>query len=292
MAALPLRGRRVGAAWGVWALVAAACLIAAQTGGGGRVELEDIGEYEGEAAWKITTPPATYYYHHRSGGFASLVDRDGNDWISYHPGGKERGEYRGIPNIAPPQFHPGRPEGKRPGRIVSRSESHVSLLAETEDGRWATQWDIHADHARMTLLRKGEEPYWILYEGTPGGRFETTDYWVNSRGERFESAPYVQKNMWHGDLPEPEWVYFGDAKMKRVLVLKREPYSPAMDEYWHFGDGGMTVFGFGRGPRESGWQRLADVPCELTIAFVESDRHADVARAVKSFGRRAQRPRD
>ncbi len=258
----------------------------------GPVTVEDVGEYEGEAAWKITTPAATYYYHQRSGGFASLVDRDGNDWISYHPGQKERGEYRGIPNIAPPDFHPGRPQGKKQGRIVSQSGGHVSLLAETEDGQWATRWDIFTEFARMTLLRKGPEPYWILYEGTPGGSFEVTDYWVNSKGERFESAPYVQKNMWHGDLPAPEWVYFGDARLERVLLLAREPYSDVMDEYWHFGDGGMTVFGFGRGPRQSGWQRLTDVPCQLTIAFVESRRHEDVVKAVRAFRGHSTGPGD
>lgn len=66
-----------------------------------QVHMEEIGEYEGDATWKIRTPQATYYFHRNGSGFASLLDRDGNDWISHHPGNGPEGEYRGIPNIAP-----------------------------------------------------------------------------------------------------------------------------------------------------------------------------------------------
>ena len=246
------------------------------------VKLEDIGDYEGQETWKIITPSATYFYHHQSGGFASLIDREGKDWISYHPGNRDKGEFRGIPNIAPPGFHPGQPNGKKPGKIIFSGPIRVRLLAETEDDNWGTYWDIFPTYARMTLFKKGPEPYWILYEGTPGGEFTVSDYWVNSAGTRFDSEPYVNKNAWHGDLPKPEWVYFADAALQRVLFLARHEYSPVIDEYWHFGDGGMTVFGFGRGPRAEGWQRLTDVPSHLTIGFVESTNHQDIAGIIQS----------
>ena len=249
------------------------------------VRIEDVGEYEGFPAWKITTPGATYYYHHGCGGFASLVDAGGNDWIGYHPDGGPRGEYRGVPNIAPPQFHPGRPSGKKPGRIVQAGPLRVRLLSETEDERWALVWDIYPRYARMTLLKKGPEPYWILYEGTPGGRFEETDYWVDSSGKRFESTCCPRDKKWNGRLPSPKWVYFGDANLNRVLFFALHESSDAIDEYWHFGDGGMTVFGFGRGPREEGWQRLETVPAHLTIGFVEAAAFAEVSRFIESAWR-------
>ncbi len=235
------------------------------------VRLERVGGYQGEDTLKLSTPTATYFYHFWSGGFASLIDRDGNDWISYRPGNQDKGEYRGIPNIAPADFHPGRPNEKKPGRILSEGPLRVRIRAETSDGKWATDWDIFPTHARMNLFRKGSEPYWILYEGTPGGEFTEDDYFVDSSGKRYNSKDHPQGKPWHGDLPPPEWVYFGDPTLTRVLFLARHEYSPVIDEYWHFGDGGMTVFGFGRGPRAEGWQRLTQVPSRMTIGFVESD---------------------
>lgn len=252
------------------------------------VRIEDVGEYEGFPAWRIDTPAATYYYHHGCGGFASLIDPDGNDWIGYHPDGGPRGEYRGIPNIAPPNFHPGRPAGKKPGRILYEGPLRVRLLSETVDGEWGLLWDVYPRYARMTLFKKGPEPYWILYEGTPGGEFEETDFWVDSSGKRFDSACCPRSRKWNGKLPAPEWVYFGDPKLGRVLFLALHEYSEAVDEYWHFGDGGMTVFGFGRGPREEGWQRLQTVPAHLTIGFVEATRFAEVSRWIESAWREVQ----
>ncbi|MCW5962760.1 MAG: hypothetical protein KIT83_01875 [Bryobacterales bacterium] len=249
------------------------------------VRLDRIGSYEGEDTWKISTPAASYFYHHQSGGFASMVDREGKDWISYHPGNQEKGEYRGIPNIALVDFHPGRPQGKKPGRVLYEGPLRVRLRAETEDGKWAKDWDIFPTHARMTLFRKGTEPYWILYEGTPGGEFTEDDYFVDSSGRRYDSRDYPRTKPWHGDLPPPEWVYFGDPALQRVLFLARHEHSPVIDEYWHFGNGGMTVFGFGRGPRAEGWQRLTDVPSRLTIGFAETNQFSEARASIEAAWR-------
>ncbi|MDZ7637275.1 MAG: hypothetical protein U5J83_03335 [Bryobacterales bacterium] len=246
------------------------------------VRFERIGNYEGEDAWRIATPSATYVYHHQSGGFASMIDREGKDWISYHPGNREKGEFRGIPNIAPIDFHPGRPQGKKLGRLLSSGPLRVRMRAETEDGKWAADWDVFPTHARMTLFRKGPEPYWVLYEGTPGGEFDVDDYWVDSSGRKFLSEAYTQQKPWHGNLPTPEWVYFADPTVRRVLFLARHEASPAIDEYWHFGNGGMTVFGFGRGPRAEGWQRLTEVPSRLSIGFAEASEFPQAQSVVES----------
>jgi hypothetical protein len=252
------------------------------------VRLERIGDYQGEDTWRISTPHATYLYHHQSGGFAGMLDRDGKDWISYRPGNKEKGEYRGIPNIAPPDFHPGRPAGKKPGRVLAEGPLRLRIRAETEDGKWAKDWDIFPTHARMTLFRKGAEPYWILYEGTPGGEFTVDDYWVDSSGKHYDSRSYPQSQKWNGELPSPQWVYFADPREPRVLYLARHEYSTDVNEYWHFGDGGMTVFGFGRGPQQQGWQRLTSVPARLTIGFAESANFAEARVAIESAWRPLQ----
>ena len=249
-----------------------------------RIHLEEIGDYEGLPTWKITTPGATYFYHHTAGGFASLIDRDGNDWVSYHPGDGPRGEYRGIPNVAPVDWHPGRPAGKKPSQILHHGPLRLRMLTETEDEQWRAVWDIYPDYATMTLLRAGTAPYWILYEGTPGGAFNMTDFFVDSSGRRFADMALYEgsANPWHGDLPDPEWVYFGDAGMQRVMYYIHHQDDDAIDEFWNFGEGGMTVFGFGRGPRATGWQRLTQAPAQLTVGFSEDGSHSKVSSAINS----------
>ncbi len=253
-----------------------------------QVHIENIGEYEGEETYKISTPTAEYYYHITSAGFASLMDKDGNDWITFHPNEEpekgEEGRYRGIPNVAPINYHPGRPEGKKPSEIIAEGPLKISLLTESEDGQWKAKWDIYPDYATMTLLEKGDAPYWILYEGTPGGEFNVKDYWVRSDGTREVMEPYhMSKNQWTGHLPSPKWVYFGDQALERVLYYIHHEDYEYEDVFWHFGEGGMTVFGFGRGPSsQENWQQLTASPAHLTLGFAEKNDFAHVSQVINS----------
>ena len=237
------------------------------------LSLEQVGEYEGYDAFKVTTPAAEYYYHSATGGFASIIDKEGNDWISYHPNKEPesgmKGRYRGIPNIAPAELHPGEAEPKKSTRIVSEGPVRISFMTETEDKKWQTRWDIYPDYATMTLLKKGPEPYWILYEGTPGGEFNEEDFWVRSDGTRELMKPYQHRDQWTGRLPSPKWVYFGDHQSDRVLYYIHHEDYPYKDVFWHSGEGNMTVFGFGRGPSQDNWQQLTKAPAKLTLGFAE-----------------------
>lgn len=250
------------------------------------VEINNIGEYEGFETFKINTPAAEYYYHVSSGGFASIKDKDGNDWVSYHPNKEPesgmKGRYRGIPNIAPPDFHPGSPEPEKSSKIIAEGPLKISLLTETDDKLWRVKWDIYPNYATMTLLQKGPEPYWILYEGTPGGEFNLNDYWVRSDGTRESLKPYSQGSQWTGHLPFPKWVYFGDEKSDRVLYYIHHEDYQYEDVFWHSGEGGMTVFGFGRGPTQENWQQLTDVPAKLTLGFAERNEFNQVNDIINS----------
>jgi hypothetical protein len=55
-------------------------------------------------AVKIETQTATYFYQKENGGFSSIVDNDGVDWVGFHPtsGSEGAGEFRGIPNAVFP----------------------------------------------------------------------------------------------------------------------------------------------------------------------------------------------
>lgn len=258
-----------------------------------QVSVKNIGGYEGDECFKITTQNASYYYHRHGSGFASMIDADGNDWIGFHPTTRRedgpKGEYRGIPNIAPPNFHPGRGEGKLPSKIVSQGPLKVRILSKTEDGKWVCIWDIYPSYATMTLCKKSEKPYWILYEGTPGGEFGLDDYWVHSSGERLSVEQYhMPRNQWQGKLPSPKWVYFGDSKMDRVLYLILHEDHYVQDIFWHFGEGDMTVFGFGRGPTQDNWQQLDIVPAHFTIGFAESGDFGLASKVINSAYQRLE----
>ena len=88
-----------------------------------KVKLDSLPNYQGEKTYRVSSARATWLFHYTSGGFAGLLDRDGHDWISFAPNQApadgSRGRYRGIPNLAPADFHPGRPEGKKPARILA-----------------------------------------------------------------------------------------------------------------------------------------------------------------------------
>ncbi len=247
------------------------------------VAVADEIEHEGQASIKISTPSATYYYHQRGAGFASMEDRDGNDWLSYNPGdgpvsrSGSGGKYRGLPNMVHPEggFHPGSENCR--SRLVAAGPVKATIVSESDDGTWACRWDIFPTLARMTVLKAGH-PYWFLYEGTPGGKLdEDSDYCVRSDGTRT-----VAGERWTGDIAAAgeaaEWIYFGDAKINRVLYLIHHTDDDEVDSYWPMNQE-MTVFGFGRDGLNKYMKR---VPDQFTIGFCESADFEAVSKAIRS----------
>ena len=221
---------------------------------GAAVALQDNVTDEGRSCYKITTASATYYYDKNGGGFTSLVDKNGKDWINWHasPCGSQAGCYRGIPNMAI-GFHPGYPDiGGSPGcasTIVSQSASKVTIQSTTTNGS-RNQWDFYDSHATMTLISATGQ-YYVLYEGTPGG----TD------GLTADGFYYASDHIRHGILeklngggaqkvlPDPEWICFSGGGLRRSILLIHQNHDNILDNYWPMygvGNGNMTVFGFGR----------------------------------------------
>ncbi len=236
-------------------------------------------EHQGQSSIFVKTPAATYVYHTEGGGFASLIDRDGNDWISYRPGMRSAGEFRGIPNLGA-RFHPGY-TGERGVRttIEIRGPVRVRLRSESAARDWSATWDFFPSYARMTL-HGAAEPYWFLYEGTPGGALDVDgDFWAASDGARRPVA-----EAWHGMLPAPEWVYFGDRNLKRVLFLVNHQSDEAADQFWQM-ESNMTVFGFGRQYRCCG-RYMTATPAEFTIGLIEDADFAAVSTAIESAWRK------
>src|SRR6266478_1755444 len=73
---------------------------------------------------------------------ASILDRDGHDWISYRHGGKALGEYRGLPKCGQPVkfFHCGYGFGQYTNdnwftsSVTARQPSHIRVHAQTRRG--------------------------------------------------------------------------------------------------------------------------------------------------------------
>jgi hypothetical protein len=242
------------------------------------VSVTDGVQYRGQESFKIETPSATYYYHKKGAGFASIFDKDGNDWLGYRPGGGPAGEYRGIPNMGHPEgyCHPGKTISN--SRIISDGPIKVSIMSESNDGKMKCVWDIFPHYARLTVL-KMRTPYWFLYEGTPGGKLdEDLDYCIRADTSGGTRTPASKK--WDGDIRVPggpgEWLCFGDGD--RVLYLVNHEDDEAVDSYWPM-QGEMTVFGFGRKGIE---KFMKATPAHLTVGFHDESNFANIARAVNS----------
>ncbi len=219
-------------------------------------------QYEGQATWLIGTARADYYYHLEGGGFASLIDNDGHDWLAYHsePGSGERGEYRGIPNmdvsvpgLSDGSFHPG--DHAVTTTLVNHGPLKVTLRSVYPNPlyRWSILWEIYPTFARMTVEEAGADNaghYWLLYEGTPGGSLDLGDIVV--RGDGTVSSAADNAEQWETVLADPQWLYYRDTTAARYLFLSDDAGDAYPDAHRSMGatDGGpgsgMVVFGFGR----------------------------------------------
>ncbi len=229
-----------------------------------QVQLTDDVMDEGQAGYRIVTQNATYFYQKEAGGFSSLLDIDGNDWINFHPWGGSDGIYRGIPNMVHPDniFHPGHKNCT--SSILYTGPLKVTIHTISNNGLWECTWEIYPYYARMTLLKKADKNYWFLYEGTPGGKLDlTTDFSVRSNGIRLP----VEQSWRQQDIPAPEWVYFEDSVLDRYIYLVHEEDDSLSDDFWQM-QSNMTVLGFGRTQNVNDKQ-LSGVPMHFTIGLAD-----------------------
>jgi len=226
----------------------------------GPVEITDA-QYEGRDQFRIVTAGATWFYDKAGGGFSRLLDTDGHDWISFHdthlakaPAGAAGG-FRGIPNLVFGKQNPDAGAG-HPG--FDRCESVVSgpdtIRSTSRSGKWAWSWRFAAGFAELTIERAdAEQPWWFLYEGTPGGRFAPRQqYWGTDLGGPNREVPsHSAKNDNRGRW---RWIYFGDEAVDRVLFVADREGDAIDDQFSYMGSSaagidapdGMVVFGFGR----------------------------------------------
>ncbi len=234
-------------------------------------------------AYKVETPTATYYLEKSGAGLSSLLDRDGNDWLSFHPQAKSGagGEYRGFPNAVHQQagnyFHArNRATDPATTKVEYVGSDRVTITAASSNGLWACRYDFLPTHCHFTMTRMpADKKYWVLYEGTPGGQYDDDDWWMTS-GVR-ERQPMTQNH--EEDIPAPEWMAFGDRRLGRSLFLTHREDDDHPDRFYQM-QHKMTVFGFGR----QGIDKYLDsVPQQFSIGFIESTKHSAIARRLSQL---------
>lgn len=220
--------------------------------------------------YKIETANATYYLDKIGAGLSSMIDRDGNDWINFHPqqGSGAAGEYRGFPNAvfkeAGSYFHP-RNTGTDPCVTIIEEESpnRVVISAHSDNGLWAGEFVFTNESCTFTMTKKpADHSFWVLYEGTPGGQYDDTDWWIKSGSGT--KLPLTKSS--EGDIVGPEWIAFGDKNLPRALVLHHVQDDDFTDRFYQM-EKKMTVFGFGR---DGMTKHLKTLPQSVSIRFLES----------------------
>jgi hypothetical protein len=231
-----------------------------------RITVTDDVTDEGQSTIRIATQAGTYFYQKAAGGFSSLVDADGNDWIDFHPdpGSGSAGEFRGIPNMGP-AFHPGHTDVTT--QIIAQGPLKLTLESFTTAGNRRVRWEFFPAYARMTVVEFTGN-YWFLYEGTPGGSMNDEDFVVRSDGTQTDRFTSWSDTDGLGSSNGQGWAYFGDSAVDRFLFLAHHETDAIEDSYFNLDDN-MTVFGFGRHnePGQSPTQLLSGNANTFTIGL-------------------------
>ena len=123
-----------------------------------------------------------------------------------------------------------------------------------------------AERRVIALDREPVETLWSI---------DANDYCVRSPGTETDID-----TAWHEDLPDPEWVYFGDRAVDRVIFFVHHEDDSHGDQFWQM-QGNMTVFGFGRKPHENPGTYMDQVPVHMTIGFAESRDFNEISNTIR-----------
>lgn len=213
---------------------------------------------QGVGAFKLQTNTGTLFIHKSGGGVSSYNDLNGNDWVSWNSSNSPTGAagaWRGIPNSAGGSnsgiFHPG--NGIMTATVLNQGPVKATLhfLGKKVSGdkeRWEGTFEIYPNYTTFTMIKTRESaalayPFWFLYEGTPGGQLNPTDYIVFSNGTQINANQTRD-----GDLPDEEWAYVVDPNVGagRAIFLANHKDDTQNDTYFSDSSQVMTILGFGR----------------------------------------------
>ncbi len=217
--------------------------------------------FEQRPHYIIHTKMATYYFDKAGGGFSRIIDQYGNDWVGYktqpwdqYPA-SAASAFRGLPNLVfksdtdSGAGHPG--HDKCNSKIITENTIRTTTLT----GLWEWEWTFTDDGALLQILKAEEgKPYWFLYEGTPGGRFQPrmSSYGTDATGFTSKTPDFFKGSTEWGQI---QWAYFTKKEVQNTFFVAQLTPDSHMDMMSYLGNtekgvdspDGMTVFGFGRG---------------------------------------------
>jgi len=213
----------------------------------------------GRVHFKIETETATYLYDPVAGGFSSIFDPSGTDWIAYGDPAKARYPegagyaYRGLPNFV----HKGEDSGVgHPGfkkcESVVVTENQIRTLSLSKKWQWS--WFFYSDHAEVVLEKVDpDREYWFLYEGPVAGHWDPASvrWGSNLGGPSSESFDYFKGETL---IKHFDWLSFSSEAAGYTFWIAQEASDDALDFYSLLGNeakglqskDGMVVAGFGR----------------------------------------------
>jgi hypothetical protein len=250
------------------------------------MQLREI-EHQGQHSFEITTEKAVYIYQSEAGGFSGIIDRRGNDWISFKAGKAESpraaaGMFRGLPNFVFPD-NIGHPGYRHCRSEADADEDRIVITTESGNGDWAWECSFHEDRAEIDMKSvPASRTYWFLYEGTIGGTYEPEQWFWGTESGRMFGRDYPGESLRETSvLKKPGWIYFGHEDADDILFCARKAEGQEPCTLYFMGDSGggaddrdgMVVFGFGR---NSGTGSEFRSPQGFVIGFMEKANHADI----------------
>ena len=244
--------------------------------------------------FKVSTSNMMLLYDVKGGGFSSIIDPNGKDWISFamkpwdeYPASASS-SFRGMPNFV---FGSESSGAGHPGHDQCRSEiiSSNSIRTSSVSGKWEWQWIFNDDYVIVDILSiDPHQPYWFLYEGTPGGVFDPANQFFGT-----SKTPKPNRSLndyFKGDklFDTFQWAYFGHDKSEYVLLFLQIDEDNLSDTFSYLGStekgvqssDGMVVFGFGR---EDGAKPVLTEKNSFIIKLISIKGIDDIGQHIRSI---------
>lgn len=244
---------------------------------------------------KVETKSATYLYDPIAGGFSSILDPKGNDWVSYkdQPWGEypasAASSYRGLPNLV---FGGDDDGAGHPGHKKCRSEvADGKIRTTTLSGEWAWEWSFTRRGARLDVTKApSDRNYWFLYEGPAGGSYDPQrTFWAtNSSDPSYEIPDHYLGGIHRAHY---QLMYFGTQNSDYVFAMYQAEADTKRDHISYLGNeeigaadspDGMVVAGFGR---DEGAKPLLSGRNTFYIAILPNQKPRKVKRRMAKLAR-------
>jgi len=224
---------------------------------------------------QIETTAGTYYLQKAGGSLASLVDKQGKDWIGHGLVPKDAGSWRGVPQANLIDFRPER----RNGSSVIKSSNPTQVKVESKTDKGTALWTFYDTHVDWEVIEV-KAVFTLSYEGAPYDDFSKSavSYTLSDGTHNAISSGFAEDIK--GKAGQGEWLYFSHEATTRGLLFVNHTDDNTMDYMGSLSH--MTVFGFGR--NGGGQNYVFDTtPQQFSIGLIEDVSVATAGAAAENW---------